>query len=85
MGWKLRGDLVRVAVPPRRSRLTEAGLIVLPGEEMHPGPFLGVVTQVGHRVQTLRPGMGVLFGSLVGEWWNGDLLMAETDIEAIVE
>jgi hypothetical protein len=83
--WRLRPDLVRVAVPPRRARLSEAGVIVLPADGPHLGPFIGVVTQVGRDVRDLKPGVGVVFGSLVGQWWDGDLLIAVADLDAVLE
>jgi hypothetical protein len=83
--WRIRPDLVRVAVPPRRARLSEAGVIILPVEGPHTGPFIGVVTQVGRGVRDLKPGVGVVFGSMVGQWWEGDLLIAVTDLDAILE
>lgn len=83
--WRIRPDLVKVAVPPRRARLSEAGIIVLPEDGAYVGPCIGVVTQVGRNVRDLKPGVGVVFGSMVGQWWEGDLLIAVTDLDAILE
>ena len=82
--WRLRPDLIRVAVPPATARMTEAGLWTVPPSRELPALF-GVVTQVGSRVVNVKPGNGVIFGSHVGQWVDGDLLIAETDVDAVVE
>jgi co-chaperonin GroES (HSP10) len=85
---ELRPDLVLVALPPRDRTTTGAGVIVLPAPSIMVDR-LGVVLQVGARVDTLTPGARVLFGSDVGEAlliedWPCLLLRAQ-DVDAVFE
>lgn len=83
MAWRLRADLVRVAVPPSMT-LRPAGQLWLVDEPLG-GPFIGVVVQRGRAVRDVEVGQGVIFGAHVGQWWDGDLLIAERDCDAVLE
>lgn len=83
MGWRLRADLVRVAVPPSTREHCRDGVWLI--EDVVGGPYVGVVTQRGSAVRDIEVGQGVVFGAHVGEWVGGDLVMAERDIDAVLE
>lgn len=83
MAWRLRPDLVRVAIPPQ-SALRPHGQLWLVDEPIG-GPHLGVVVQRGSAVRDIEVGQGVIFGAHAGEWWDGDLLIAERDCDAVLE
>jgi hypothetical protein len=50
-----------------------------------PEPYVGVVVQRGSAVRDVEVGQGVIFGAHVGQWFEGDLLIAEHDCDAVVE
>ena len=85
---RLRPALILVALPPRDRTSTAAGVIVLPAPSIMVDR-LGVVLQVGARVEDVAPGARVLFGSDVGEDvlienWPCLLLRAQ-DVDAVFE
>lgn len=83
----LRPDLVLIALPPR-DRVTRDALIVLPKDEDHVDR-VGLVAQVGARVQDVQPGDRVVFDTLAAEELRVNdwpcVLVTETAIEAVVE
>ena len=81
--WRLRADLIRVAVPPGQRITPRRGIWLV--EDPIGGPYLGVVVQRGSAVRDVEVGQGVIFGAHAGQWFDGDLLIAERDCDAVLE